>query len=71
MCSCLQHDVAFLGQVVSGNGIAMQPDKVQAVSDWPTPRNFKVDAQNEYKEFYQKCKIRGQKGRGLNHVTYF
>jgi len=36
--------------VVSGNGIAMQPDKVQAVSDWPTPRNL-----HEVRSFLGLC----------------
>ena len=34
-------------------------------------RNFEFGVQIDYKEFYQKCKIRGQRGRGLGHVTYF
>ena len=49
-CSFMQHKVAFLGHVVSGNGIAMQPDKVQAVSDWPIPRNL-----HEVRSFLGLC----------------
>ncbi|XP_020249120.1 uncharacterized protein LOC109826501 [Asparagus officinalis] len=31
--------IAFLGHVVSGDGISMDPDKVAAVKDWPTPKS--------------------------------
>lgn len=30
--------IKFLGHVVSENGIAMDPDKVKSVSEWPTPK---------------------------------
>ena len=33
--------------------------------------NFKFGVQIYYKEYYQKYKIREQKGRSLGHVTYF
>lgn len=39
-CFFFRREVSFLGHVVSGHGIAMQPDKVQAVRDWPTPTNL-------------------------------
>ena len=31
--------VKFLGHVVSSDGIAMDPDKVVAMADWPTPKS--------------------------------
>ena len=34
-------------------------------------RNVKFGVQNDYKQFYQKSKIKEQRERGLGHVTYF
>jgi Reverse transcriptase (RNA-dependent DNA polymerase) len=36
-CSVFQRSVAFLGHVISENGIATDPGKVQPVSEWPVP----------------------------------
>ena len=30
--------VAYLGHVISANGVVMDNDKVEAVASWPTPR---------------------------------
>ena len=40
-CRILQKEVTFLGHVVSDAGIAMDPKKLEAVRDWPTPKNLK------------------------------
>ena len=40
-CTILQREVTFLGHVVSGNGITMDPRKLEIVRSWPTPRNLK------------------------------
>ena len=40
-CSLLQRQVRYLGHVVSENGIATDPDKVEAVRSWPTPLSVK------------------------------
>src|SRR6218665_2165023 len=40
-CHLLQRRVLFLGHVVSGEGIATDPDKVGAVKNWPTPTKLK------------------------------
>ena len=37
-CSLFQKKVAFLGYVVSENGIETDPDKIRQVAEWPTPR---------------------------------
>jgi len=40
-CRLLQNHVAFLGHIVSENGISTDPEKVRAVADWPTPTNLR------------------------------
>jgi hypothetical protein len=36
---CLEVD--YLGHVISGNGVAVDPGKIQCVLDWPEPKNVK------------------------------
>jgi hypothetical protein len=38
-CSLLQRKVDFLGHTVSQEGVAMQESKIQAVIDWPRPKD--------------------------------
>jgi len=38
-CALFQRKVKFLRSIVSGKGIELDPEKVQAVAKWPTPRN--------------------------------
>ena len=40
-CIFFQKSTKFLGHIVSENGVETDPDKVQAVNDWPTPKNCK------------------------------
>ena len=45
--------VEFLGLIVSGNGLKMCPDKVQAIRDWPTLKSVKeVQAFLGFANFY-------------------
>jgi len=37
-CALFQKKIKFLGSIVSGEGIEPDPEKVQAVAQWPTPR---------------------------------
>lgn len=39
-CALLQKSVTFLGHVVSGEGIATDPQKVRLVDQWPEPQNL-------------------------------
>lgn len=36
-CSFSLDSVAYLGHIISGQGVAMDPEKVSAVADWPIP----------------------------------
>jgi len=38
-CKLLQKTISFLGHVVSENGVATDPAKVQSVQEWPVPTN--------------------------------
>ena len=40
-CIFFQRSVNFLGHVVSKEGVQTSPDKIQAVVDWPIPKNAK------------------------------
>lgn len=40
-CDFLATSVEFLGYIVSADGIAMDPKKIDAILAWPTPRNVK------------------------------
>jgi hypothetical protein len=40
-CSFAKQQIAYLGHVISPNGVATDPTKVAAVSSWPTPANCK------------------------------
>jgi len=41
-CSFGERSIAYLGHVISDAGIAMDPAKVHAVSDWPQPRSARA-----------------------------
>jgi len=40
-CSLMQRSVSFLGHVVSGDGIATDPEKIRVVAEWPVPISIK------------------------------
>ncbi|KAK2367199.1 hypothetical protein QL285_080510 [Trifolium repens] len=40
-CSFGVSEIDYLGHVVTGKGVTMEKDKVQAVRDWPVPKNVK------------------------------
>jgi len=39
-CTLFQKQVDFLGHVLTGDGVGVQPKKVKTVENWPTPRNL-------------------------------
>ncbi|XP_052198293.1 uncharacterized protein LOC127805580 [Diospyros lotus] len=36
-CEFWLHQIGFLGHIVSGDGIAVDPEKIRAIVDWPRP----------------------------------
>ena len=62
-CSFGQNQVEFLGYIVSSNGIAMDPMKVQAILEWETPLSVRdVHCFLGFANFYRKfikdhCKV--------------
>lgn len=40
-CEFFKKEVSFLGFIVSVNGIRMDPEKIQSITEWPTPRTVK------------------------------
>lgn len=38
-CSFGRIQVKYLGHVISGSGVTMDPFKVRIVQQWPTPKN--------------------------------
>ena len=38
-CSFYQKQIHYLGHIISKEGIAVDPEKVQAIQEWPAPRN--------------------------------
>ena len=57
-CEFHVREVSFLGFIISEGRIQMDPKKVQAVWDWPTPRSIKetqsfLGFANFYRKFIQ------------------
>lgn len=57
-CTFGQKEVAFLGHIVSDQGVVPDPAKVAAITNWPTPRSRKEVQQflglgNYYRRFIQ------------------
>jgi hypothetical protein len=40
-CQFAKATVDYLGHVISGNGVAVDPTKIESVTQWPIPKNVK------------------------------
>ena len=54
-CFFMKKELIYLGFVISQEGLKMDPEKVKAILDWPSPRNvFYVRSFHGLEIFYRK-----------------
>ena len=54
-CSFLEKELVYLGFMVSKEGLKMDSNKVQAILNWPDPRNaYEVISFHGLASFYRK-----------------
>ncbi|XP_073459953.1 uncharacterized protein [Aquarana catesbeiana] len=61
-CDFEKRSIQFLGLIISTDGVAMDPQKVQAILDWPAPFDKKgvqrfVDFANLYRRFVKNFSV--------------
>ena len=40
-CSFSQSKIEYLGHVISGEGVEVDPEKIKSIADWPKPTNIR------------------------------
>lgn len=54
-CSFFKSELVYLGFVILKDGLKMDPEKVQAIVDWPSPHSvFEVRSFHGLESFYRK-----------------
>jgi hypothetical protein len=54
-CSFMKTELIYLGFVISVNELKMDPEKVEVIKNWPSPRNvFEVTSFHGLASFYRK-----------------
>jgi len=56
-CELFRRRVSFLGHIISGDGIEVQPEKTEAVRCWPKPNNLTELRSFLGLAFYYRCFI--------------
>lgn len=41
-CTFGESQVAYLGHIIHGAGVSVDPNKIKAVTEWPTPQSIKA-----------------------------
>ena len=54
-CSLFQKKIHYLGHIISGEGISIDPEKVKAIMDWPVLKNsYEVHSFMELAGYYRR-----------------
>jgi hypothetical protein len=63
-CNLFRKQVAYLGHVVSEDGVATDHEKIEAVRIWPTPKNVR-----QVRSFLGTCSYYRKFIRGYSHIA--
>jgi len=70
-CTFVQQEVKYLGHIISARGVAVDPNKVKSVREWPMPQNTKgvrgfLGQTGYYRKFIQDY---GKRAKPLTELT--
>ena len=54
-CHLFKKQIKYLGHIISENGMAVDPDKISCVKDWPVPKTvWEVQRFVDFTSFYRR-----------------